>query len=48
MEFPSQLLDAKDTHHDSHQEPHRSNCVNKGVFSSDRFINIVFLSSLED
>ena len=48
MEFPSQLPDAKYTHHDSHQEPCRSNCVNKGIFSSEYFINQVFLSSLED
>ena len=48
LEFPSQLPDAKYTHHDNHQEPRRRNCLKKGVFSSDRFINQVFLSSLED
>ena len=48
VEFPSQLPDLKDTHDNTHQEPRRSSRVNKGVFSSDRFINQVFLSSLED
>ena len=48
MKFPSQLSDTKNTHHGSHQEPRRSNRVNKGVFSSDCFINQVFLSNLED
>ena len=48
VEFPSQLPDLKDIHDNTHQEPRRSIRVNKGVFSSDRFINQVFLSSLED
>ena len=47
-EFSSELPDATDIHHDSHQVPCRNNRLNKVLLSSCRLINEVFLSSLED
>ena len=48
VEYPSQLPDSKESSQSSNEEPRRSSRVNKGVFNSERFIDQVFLSSLQD
>jgi hypothetical protein len=48
VEYPSQLPKSKESSQSSNEEPRRSSRVNKGVFNSERFIDQVFLSSLQD
>ena len=48
VEYPSQLPDSKNSSQSNHEEPRRSRRINKGVFNSERFIDQVFLSSLQD
>ena len=48
VEYPSQLPNSKESSQSSNEEPRRSSRVNKGVFNSERFIDQVFLSSLQD